>query len=192
MSKTPRPGPPASAGQPSGPSSASGPTPGSMSSVPPVPVPPRQIGWAVRLLQAAAVLQVLVTVLSILNISSADFRARTREALQEMGQSGMLDAVVDSAVKFSLVTAVVGGILAIAMYLVLATFIGKGALWARLAGGVVAIGALYQLTTLTMPAGIVTIVQMVAVLTAITLCYIKPASTFFREKQIAKLMAKRQ
>lgn len=172
MNKTPQPGHPAS--QPATPHG-------------PGLVPPRHIGWSVRLLQAAAGLHVLVGILNIVNISSPDFRTRTREALQDMGQGGILEAVVDSAVKFSLVTAVAGGLLAIAMYLLLARFIGKGALWARLAGGVVAIGSLYQLTTLTMPGGIVTIVQILAVVAAVTLCYLKPASTYFREKQVERL-----
>ncbi len=158
----------------------------------PAPVAPRQLGWAVRLLHLAAALQILVTVLSLVNISSDGFRARTREALVEMGQGGILDAVVDSAIKFSLVTAVAGGILAIVMYLLLARFIGKGAMWARLAGGVIAIGSLYQLSTLTMPVGIVTVVQILATLTAITLCYLKPASTYFREKQIQSMLRKRR
>lgn len=153
---------------------------------------PRQLGWSVRLLQAAAGLQILVTVLSIVNISSANFRERTKDALLDMGQGSMLEAVVDSAVQFSLVTAVAGGILAIAMYLVLATYIGKGALWARLVGGIIAIVALYQLPTLSMPGGIVTIVQILAVLAAITLCYVKPASTYFRSKQIEALQRKRK
>lgn len=154
-------------------------------------VAPGQIGWSVRLLHAAAGLQILVTVLSILDISSASFRARTKDALLDMGQGSMLESVVDNAVKFSLVTAVAGGMLAIAMYLVLAAFIGKGALWARLVGGIVAIGALYQLSALSMPGSIVTIVQILAVLAAITLCYLKPASTYFREKQIESLRRRR-
>lgn len=154
------------------------------------PVAPRQIGWAVRLLQLAAGLQVFVTLLAVLNILSPDFRARTLEAVTELGQDGLLDSIVDTAVKFSLVSALAGGIFLIGIYWLLAKFIGKGALWARLAGGVVAIGSLYQLNSLAMPGGLVAIVQMLAALTAITLCYIKPASTYFREKQIAALQRK--
>lgn len=174
MSTTPRPA------RPTPPEPASG------------PVPPRQIGWAVRLLQAAAVLQVVVTGLSIINISSAGFRAWTREALLDMGEGSILEEVVERAVKFSLVTAVAGGIVVIVIYLVLARFIAKGAMWARLAGGVIAIGSLYQITALTMPGGLVTIVEILVALAAITLCYIKPASTFFREKQIEALLRRKR
>lgn len=175
MSKTAKPGRPA----PQSPEPATAHGPGL--------VAPRQIGWAAKLLWLAAGLQLVATILGIINISSEPFRAQARAALAAQGRVDDGAAIVDVAVKFSIMTAIGMGVIAILVYLTLAAFIGRGAMWARLAGGVVAIGSLYQLTGLTMPGGAVTIAQLLAGLAAITLCYIKPASTFFREKQVERL-----
>lgn len=174
MSKTAKPGRPAPSPEPASAHAAE-------------LVAPRQIGWAAKLLVLAAGLQLVATVLGIINISSESFRAQARAALAAQGQGDVGAAIVDVAVKFSIMTAIGIGVIAILIYLTLAAFIGRGAMWARLAGGIVAIGSLYQLTSLTMPGGAVTVAQILAGLAAITLCYIKPASTFFREKQIERL-----
>lgn len=156
------------------------------------PVAPAQIGWAAKLLLAAAALQVIVTSLSINNISSEAYRTQLRAEILSLGAGGNVAMLVDGAILFAVVTAVAVGILSILMYITIATFLGKGAIWARLLGGILAIIAIYQASTVALPSGLVAMVQVLLGLAAIALCYIKPGSAFFREMQIHKLLLKRK
>ncbi|AIY01020.1 hypothetical protein ART_1421 [Arthrobacter sp. PAMC 25486] len=159
---------------------------------PVAPVAPRQIGWVVKLLLAAAALQVVVTILSVINISSEAFRTRLRADILALGAGVDVEQLADGSVMFSMVTAVAVGVLSILMYLTIARFLAKGAMWARLLGGILAICSVYQASTVALPSGLVAMVQVLLGLVAIVLCYIKPGSTYFRETQIHKLLLKRK
>lgn len=159
---------------------------------PVAPVAPRQIGWVVKLLLAAAALQVVVTILSVINISSEAFRTRLRADILALGAGVDVEQLADGSVMFSMVTAVAVGVLSILMYLTIARFLAKGAMWARLLGGILAICSVYQASTVALPSGLVAMVQVLLGLAAIVLCYIKPGSTYFRETQIHKLLLKRK
>lgn len=173
--------------------SSSGAGAGAGARVAPVaPAAPRQIGWVVRLLLAAAALQVVVTTLSVINISSAAFRTRLRADILALGAGVDVEKLADGSVMFSMVTAVAVGVLSILMYLTIARFLAKGAMWARLLGGILAICSVYQASTVALPSGLVAMVQVVLGLTAMVLCYIKPGSTYFRETQIHRLLLKRK
>ena len=156
------------------------------------PAAPAQIGWSARLLMAAAALQLVVTVLSVINISSGAFRTRLRGDLVALGMGENVESLVDGSIMFAMVTAVAVGILSVLMYTVIARFIAKGALWARLLGGILALVSMYQASTVELPGGLVALGQVLLGLAAIALCYIKPGSTYFRDTQIHKLLLKRK
>ena len=159
---------------------------------PAAPVAPAQIGWSARLLMAAAALQLAVTVLSLINISSVAFRTRLRGELAALGIDENVEGLVDGSIMFAMVTAVAAGILSVLMYALIARFITKGALWARLLGGILAIVSMYQASTVELPGGLVALAQVLLGLAAIALCYIKPGSTYFRGMQVHKLLLKRK
>ncbi len=158
----------------------------------PAPVAPAQISWAARLLRAAAALQLAVTVLGVINISSGAFRTRLRGEMVALGIGENVESLVNGSIRFATVTAVLVGIVSVLMYAIIARFIMKGALWARLLGGILAIVSMYQASTMELPGGLVALGQILLGLAAIALCYVKPGSTYFREMQIHRLLLKRK
>ncbi len=154
------------------------------------PEAPQQIGWAAKLLLAAAVLQFAATIFSVLNIASAGYLAQVRAEIATLGLGGDIESLIDGSIVFATITAIALGIISILLYILIARYITLGATWARLVAGILAIMSLYQLTVLVMPGGIATVLQVLLGIAAVVLCYIKPGSTYFREMQIHKLRLK--
>ena len=152
---------------------------------------PKQVGWAFQLIRAAAVLQVIAAIFGLILASSDKFRATAAEAVakqnvQANGQD-LVQISVMTAIGFTIVAAVV----AVIVYVLIGLFINKGAGWARITGLVLAVLSLGLLLGLHMPAGIFTILQVVAGIAAIVMCFIKPGAQFFADtrnfKQANKL-----
>ncbi|MGO4384851.1 hypothetical protein [Specibacter sp. RAF43] len=156
------------------------------------PVPPKQIGWAFQLLIAAAVLQVLATIFGVIYISSEKFRAMAAETLAKQNLPSTGADLVDVSVTVALSVAIVSAVLAVIVYVLIALFIRRGMGWARITGAVLAVISFYQLANLMMPGGLFTIVQVLAGVAAIVLCFIAPGAQYFTEMKNYRLANKRR
>ncbi|MCQ9163266.1 hypothetical protein [Arthrobacter sp. STN4] len=146
------------------------------------PVKPKQVGWAFQLILAAALLQVVAAIFGIVYATSDSFRATAHAAIEKQhlpNTTGrdLVSVTVATTIGFLIVSAVV----AVVVYIIIALFINKGAGWARITGLVLAVVSLSQLFGLHMPAGIFSILQVLAGIAAIVLCFIKPGSLFFTD-----------
>lgn len=156
------------------------------------PVPPKQIGWAFQLLISAAALQVLATIFGVIYISSEKFRAIAAETLAKQNVPSTGQDLVSVSVTIALTVAIVSAVLAVIVYVVIALFIRKGMGWARITGAVLAVISFYQLANLMMPGGLFTILQVLAGVAAIVLCFIAPGAQYFTEVKNYRIAHKRR
>lgn len=147
------------------------------------PVKPKQVGWAFQLIMAAAVLQVIAAIFGVVYASSDTFRQTAAKAIAKQNlpantnAQDLVQVTVTTAIGFTVVSAVV----AVALYIVIGMFINKGAGWARITGLVLAVISLSRLVGLDFPAGIFTILQVLAGVAAIILCFIQPGAQYFTD-----------
>lgn len=156
----------------------------------PVPVKPKQVGWAFQLILAAAVLQIIGAIFGVVNATSDKFRANAAETIAKQNVQSNGQDLVQAAVTTTIVLIVVVAVVAVVLYVIIGLFINKGAGWARITGLVLAVISLSQLVGLAMPAGIFTILQVLAGIAAIVLCFIKPGSQYFTDRKNFKLANK--
>ncbi len=154
------------------------------------PVKPRQIGWAFQLLLAAAVLQVISAVFGVLHASSPEFRQQLSDQLAKSNVPANGPDVVGFSVAAGIATVIVVAVVAVILYIVIGLFINKGHGWARITGLVLAAVSLTQFFGLTFPGGIFTILQVLAGIVAIILCFIMPGSRYFADTKNFKLANK--
>lgn len=142
------------------------------------------------MLLAAAALQVIAGIFGIMHTSSSDFRAQTTEQLKSQNATGITPEMIDVSVVIVIGTIAVMSVLAVIGYVVIGLFIRKGMGWARILGAILAVVWLIQLTGLTMPGGIATILQILLGLTAMALCFMQPAAGFFTARKNFRLANK--
>lgn len=158
------------------------------------PIKPKQITLAFRLILAAAVLWVIGAILTIVNFGSASAKQQIKDGLISQGTKvpeGMsVDQLVDSSVTVATVVFVILLIVGVALYIVIGMFINKGYGWARIVGLVLTVLSLYFLLGLTFPGAIFTILQILAGIGAIVLCFMKPGSQYFADSKNYRAAAK--
>ncbi len=147
------------------------------------PTPPPIMNTIYYMLLAAAVLQVIAAIFGIMHTSSSEFRTQTAEQLHNQNASGITPEMIDVSVGILIGTIVVMSVLAVVGYVIIGLFIRKGMGWARIVGAILAVVWLVQLTALTMPGGIATILQILLGLAAMVLCFIQPAAAFFTARK---------
>lgn len=153
----------------------------------PAPVKPKQVGWAFQLILAAAVLQVIAAIFGVIYASSDKFRSTAAETFAKQNVQSNGQDLVQISVMTAIAITIVVAVVAVILYVLIGLFINKGAGWARITGLVLAVISLSQLANLSMPAGIFTILQVLAGIAAIVLCFIKPGSQFFTDRKNFKL-----
>lgn len=142
------------------------------------------------MLLGAAVLQVVSAVFGLLNAGSEAFRTQITDQLNAQNTPGITPEVIDVTVAFAVGGIIVVSVLAVIGYIVIGLFVKKGMGWARIVGAILAVVALSQLIGLTMPGGIVTILQMLLGLAAMVLCFIQPAAGFFTARKNFRMASK--
>ena len=154
------------------------------------PVAPPIMNTIFFMLLSAAVLQILATILGAMTVNSENFRNQITSEIEGQNVKGVTAQVIDTTVLFALVGVIVVGVVAVIAYVIFGLFIKRGLGWARIVGLVLAIASLSQLFNMTMPAGIVTILQVLLGIGAIVLCFTGPAAVFFTEKKNFRLANK--
>lgn len=142
------------------------------------------------MLLGAAVLHIVATILGIMNVTSDSFRTQIEQQLRSQNVPGLTPEMIDTTIMFALTTSIVIGIVAVVAYVVIGLFIKQGMGWARMVGGVLAIVSLTQLLGLSLPSGILTILQVLLGMAAVVLCFTGPAGAFFAAKKNYKLANK--
>lgn len=142
------------------------------------PQPMQVVFW---LLLAAAACHIIAMLFSAVYILSDKFRESTAADIAKSNFPANGQDQVQLNIIGTLVILIVVAVVAVALYVLIGLFIRKGAGWARIVGTILAALSLGQLMGLTMPAGIFSILQVIAGLVAITFCYIAPGSTYFKE-----------
>lgn len=158
------------------------------------PVKPKQITLAFRLILAAAVFMVLSTVFSLLVVGSDSYKQTIKDQLEKQGttlpKNMTVDQLVDTTVMGAIIFSIVLLVIGVALYVLIALFINKGAGWARIVGLVLAILSFYFFLGFTFPAGIFATLQIIAGIVAIVLCFIKPGSQYFVDMKNYKMATK--
>ncbi|ALE06535.1 hypothetical protein AL755_15530 [Arthrobacter sp. ERGS1:01] len=156
----------------------------------PAPVRPKQIGWAFQLIIAAAVLNVIAAIFGVINASSPAFRQQIADQLAKSNINTNGQDAVGMGVAFGIGSIIVAGVVGVILYIIIGIFINKGHGWARITGLVLAVISLSRLVGFTFPAGIFTILQVLAGIVAIVLCFIQPGAQFFTDRKNYKLANK--
>ena len=156
----------------------------------PAPVRPKQIGWAFQLIIAAAVLNVIAAIFKVVYYSTDGFRNTVTAQIAKQNVNANGQDLVSAAIGVAFVIAIVGAVISVILYIQIGLFIKRVAGWARITGLVLAVVSLSQLTGLVMPAGIFTILQVLAGIVAIVLCFIQPGAQFFTDRKNFKLANK--
>lgn len=128
------------------------------------------------LLIASAVASLIGLVLSVATLTSDAGRAELARA------SGLTGSDVDTAVTIGLVTAVVIGVISLAVNVLFAVFARKGHNWARI---VMAVFAGLSLTSLIgvngSPAGILSLVSILLLIAGVVMLFMGPASAYYNQ-----------
>lgn len=155
----------------------------------PVVDKPNSIVLAVKLMYAGAALSVLNLILGLITSGSDGTRDAIRDSLRDAGQD-VSESAIDSAVMGARIFAVVLGILAVALWLLMAKTNGEGKKWARIVATV--LGALSVVSTLvsfTQPAtnALTMALNVISLLLAIAILVLlwKPESSRFYEAHSA-------
>jgi len=158
----------------------------------PAPVKRKQVGWAFQLILAAAVLQLISVAFGIVNFSSSTFRQTMSDTIakQKLPAGTNATDMVSIGIATAIGVAIAVAVVAVVLYVVIGLFINRGAGWARITGLVLAVVSLTQLANMSMPAGIFTILQVLAGIAAIVLCCIQPGSLYFADTKASKLANK--
>jgi hypothetical protein len=153
--------------------------------IPAAPTKPTQVRWAFQLVIAAAALQVIAAIFGVVYVSSDKFRqsAAATIAKQNLPANAKANDLVQVAVTTTIGVLIATAVVAVALYIVIGLFINKGAGWARITGLVLAVISLSRLIGLTMPAGIFTVLQVLAGIAAIILCFSRPGSQYFTDSR---------
>ncbi|MDO5751877.1 hypothetical protein [Arthrobacter sp.] len=154
------------------------------------PTPPPIMNTIFYMLLAAAALQVIAGIFGIVHTNSSDFRAQTTEQLTKQNTPGITPEMIDVSVALVIGTLAVMTVLAVIGYVVIGLFIRKGMGWARIVGAILAVVWLIQLTGLSMPGGIATVLQILLGLAAMVLCFMQPTAGFFTARKNFRLANK--
>ncbi|ALV45884.1 hypothetical protein MB46_10725 [Arthrobacter alpinus] len=154
------------------------------------PVAPPIMNTVFYMLIGAAVLQVIATIFAVLQMQSDEFRTQLMDQLQTQNLPSVDANMVDTAIMVSTGTAIVMGVVAVILYVLIGLFLKKGMGWARIVGAVLAVVSLSQLMGMTMPGGIATILQILLGLGAMVLCFMGAGAAYFTAKKNYKLAAK--
>lgn len=154
------------------------------------PARPKQVGWAVLLIIAAAVFQIIAAVLGIVHTGSAEFRSQLTSQLAQQNIPDSGQDLVGISIGVALATIIVISALAVIVYVIIALFINKGAGWAKITAAVLAAVSLFSLAGLTMPAAIFVVLQILCGIAAVVLCFIKPGSRYFTDRKNFRLANK--
>lgn len=140
------------------------------------PAVPSLVNTAYWLILAAALMQVIAAIMGAVYAGSPEMKQRIQDQLQ--GQNISADAAA-TAQTVGVVTVLVVGLISVVIYVLIAIFIRKGMNWARITGTVLAVISLYQLASLTFPAGIFVLLQVALGIVAIILCWLKESNAYF-------------
>lgn len=154
------------------------------------PVAPPIMNTVFFMLIGAAVLQIIATIFAVLQMQSDDFRATLNDQLQTQNLPSVDANMVDTAIMVSTGTAIVMGVVAVILYVLIGLFLKKGMGWARIVGAVLAVVSLSQLISLSMPGGIATILQILLGIGAMVLCFTGAGAAYFTAKKNYKLTTK--
>lgn len=137
------------------------------------PVPPRQVTLAFWLYIAAAALSIVSLIISLTTLGPA--RESAQRQLEASGQSisgGTLDAIIAGTVVIGVVFAIIW----VAVYVLFAFFMKRGANWARI---VLTIIAALSLLNILSSYGVGALQALTAIV-ATVLIWLRPASEYFR------------
>lgn len=142
------------------------------------------------LLIAAALLQIISTIVGVNSANSGTYREDARKQLEAQNMTDITPEMLDTITLVTVGTLIVMAVVSVIVYVLLAVFLKKGMGWARITAAVVAVLSLSLLIGLQMPSGLLTIVQILLGIVAVALCFTGPAAVYFREKKDYKLASK--
>jgi len=152
------------------------------------PPVPQTVQRGVWLILVAAVMHVISSIFSAINAASPATREKIAEQLQ--GKANLPANAADTAQIGAVVAGIVIAIIVLAIYLLVAMFIRRGMNWARITGLVLAVLSLASFTGMTFPAGIFIVLQVLAGIAGIVLCYMGDAKEFFVNSKYHRQAAK--
>ena len=149
---------------------------GESAAMPSEPQRPAAVERGFWLLIASAVTSLIGLVLSVATLTSDAGRAELART------SGLTGSDVDTAVTIGLVTALVIGVISLAINVLFAVFARKGHNWARIVMTVFAGLSLTGLLTLDgSPAGILSLVSILLLIAGVVMLYLAPASAYYNQ-----------
>ncbi|MFQ4150058.1 hypothetical protein AAGW05_15425 [Arthrobacter sp. LAPM80] len=149
----------------------------------PKPVAPPLVLTASRLLVAAAIVQVIASVMAVIYAASPDRLAGIQAQIDTM--SGNVPSL-DAMRNIGILTVVLAGIATVTAYLLFAFFLHKGRSWARTATGILALLTVLQLVGISFPTGWTTVVQIVLGALAFGLCHLPVPKAYFAAMKAAR------
>ena len=151
---------------------------GQPAAAPAAPQRPAAVERGFWLLIASAVLSLIAGILSIVELMSDEGRSELAQV------SGLTPAEADTAVTIGIVTALVIGVISVAVSVLFAVFARKGHNWARIVIAVFAGISLFGLAGINGSLeGILSLVSILLIIAAVVLFFTKPASAYFSQMQ---------
>ncbi|GAB3673213.1 hypothetical protein GCM10028814_00700 [Angustibacter aerolatus] len=148
--------------------------------------PPAPLALAVKLMYAGAALSVLGIVAGVTGTGSV------RDRLEEQGT--LTSSAIDTAVSVTVVFAIVGGLIGVALWILMAVFNGRGAQWARIVatvlGGISVLSAVSLLVQTVPPFTLVVgLLQVVLAVVILVLLWRPASSAYYRARSNRTLQA---
>ena len=144
------------------------------------PAVPRVVQLGILLILAAAAMQVLGTIVTLMGQSPT---LRDRVDAQIQSQPDMPANMGDILQNTVLAAAVVMTALFVACYVLIACFIRRGMNWARIAGTVLALLSMYVLFRTSLPLDTAILLRVIFGFVGVLLCYLGPSRYFFNDSK---------